>query len=331
VFCLGESGFFLNPELTKDIGSIGRTREKGANIGEAMKFESILFHTRLREAAFESLQSVLTLKPAGLRRIVLVYVIRREEVAFVPYAGFDKREAERQRSQAEERFARWAEVVARSGIDCRWRVELGETNPILIDIAEKEAVDLIVTGRKSRTGFDRVYVGSHILDMVRRSPVPLLMAKYAAPYTLEDGQVATRINDRPFVRPLLATDWSAPSRRGLEAVIAMGPAVEKALVAHVMGRNVTRNADAAAIEALENESRKRLDDARGRLTEAGISAEAIFGTGHAAAEIVRLARSHDASTIVMGRTGKDWFEEYWLGGVSHRVAETSERPVLVIP
>jgi nucleotide-binding universal stress UspA family protein len=296
-----------------------------------MKFESILFHTRLREAAFESLQAVLTLKPAGLRRIVLVYVIRREDVAFVPYAGFDKKETERQRSAAEERFAHWADVVAEAGVECRWRIELGETNPILIDIAAEEAVDLIVTGRKSRTGFDRVYVGSHILDMVRRSPVPLLMAKYAAPYTREDGQVATRINDRPFVRPMLATDWSPPSQRGLEAVIAMGPAVEKALVVHVVGRNVTRNAGPAAIEALESESRRRLDQACARLAEAGIQAEALLSSGHAAAEIVRLARAHEASAIVMGRTGKDWLEEYWLGGVSHRVAETAERPVLVIP
>jgi nucleotide-binding universal stress UspA family protein len=102
-------------------------------------------------------------------------------------------------------------------------------------------------------------------------------------------------------------------------------------VAHVVGRNVTRNADAAAIEALEAESRKRLDRACARLAEAGIRNEALLATGHAAAEIVRLARHHDASAIVLGRTGKDWFEEYWLGGVSHRVAESSERPVLVIP
>jgi nucleotide-binding universal stress UspA family protein len=35
--------------------------------------------------------------------------------------------------------------------------------------------------------------------------------------------------------------------------------------------------------------------------------------------------------IVMGRTGKDWFKEYWLGGVSHKVAELSELPVMLIP
>ncbi len=295
-----------------------------------MKFETVLFHTRLREAAFESFQSVFALKPAGLRRIVMVYVIRREEVAFVPFSGFSREEADRQRSVAEERFAHWAKEAG-AEVECRWHIEIGEINPTLIEIATREAVDLIVTGRKSRTAFDRVYVGTHILDLVRRSPVPLLMAKYVAPYQLEDGGIATRINDKPFVRPMLATDWSAPSERGLEALIALGPAVEKVLVAHVVGHNVTRNLDPAAIEALRVESRKRLDAACARLQAAGIRAEALLGEGHAAAEIVSMARQNDASAIVMGRTGKDWFQEYWLGGVSHRVAEASERPVLVIP
>jgi nucleotide-binding universal stress UspA family protein len=35
--------------------------------------------------------------------------------------------------------------------------------------------------------------------------------------------------------------------------------------------------------------------------------------------------------IALGRTGKDWLSEYFLGGVSHRVAENSELPVLLVP
>jgi len=49
------------------------------------------------------------------------------------------------------------------------------------------------------------------------------------------------------------------------------------------------------------------------------------------AEILKMSREHKATMIVMGRTGKDWLEEYWLGGVSHRIAELSEVPVLIIP
>jgi nucleotide-binding universal stress UspA family protein len=53
--------------------------------------------------------------------------------------------------------------------------------------------------------------------------------------------------------------------------------------------------------------------------------------GRTVAEIIKMSRDYGATMIVMGRTGKDWFQEYWLGGVAHRVAELSELPVLLIP
>jgi hypothetical protein len=52
-----------------------------------MKFETLLFHTRFRELAFNSLKTVLELKAAGLKKVVLAHVIPREDVEFVPYGG----------------------------------------------------------------------------------------------------------------------------------------------------------------------------------------------------------------------------------------------------
>jgi hypothetical protein len=31
-----------------------------------------------------------------------------------------------------------------------------------------------------------------------------------------------------------------------------------------------------------------------------------------------MSRDFGATMIVLGRTGKDWFHQYWLGGVSHQ-------------
>jgi nucleotide-binding universal stress UspA family protein len=67
------------------------------------------------------------------------------------------------------------------------------------------------------------------------------------------------------------------------------------------------------------------------LKRAGLRAEAYLAIGKTAVEIIRMSREYNATMIVMGRTGKDWFQEYWLGGVSHRVAENSELPVLLVP
>ncbi len=296
-----------------------------------MIFESALFHTRFRDEALDSLKALLPLAAAGLRRVVMVYVIPREEVAFTPFGGYQKDEEERLRRMAEETFRQWSAVLVEAGIEAVWQVPVGEVNPTLLQIAAAEKIDLIVTGRKSRTSFEKIYVGSHVLDLVRRTPVPLLMAKYRAPYRIEDGTVQTRTNARIFARPMLATDWSEPSQRGLEAILALRPLVESALVGHIIGRRRIADFDAAAVATLEARCREHLEADCRRLHSAGIPAEPHLESGPTAAQIIRCARDREASLIVMGRTGKDWFEEYWLGGVSHRVAEMAERPVLVIP
>ena len=53
--------------------------------------------------------------------------------------------------------------------------------------------------------------------------------------------------------------------------------------------------------------------------------------GRTVEEIIKISRDYGATMIIVGRTGKDWFHEYWLGGVSYQIAELSELPVLLIP
>ena len=107
--------------------------------------------------------------------------------------------------------------------------------------------------------------------------------------------------------------------------------VKTVLVAHVIRQRLLQRADMAEVARLERESRSRLADYQNQLTEAGLKVETHLAQGRTVAEILTLSRKQCASMIVMGRSGKDWFEEYWLGGVTHRVAERSELPVMVVP
>lgn len=295
-----------------------------------MKIEKILFHTRFRDLAFNALEALLELKKAGLKEIVLTYVIPREEVAFVPYGGYLKDEEERLDEIARMRFEQWQETIAGKGIKSKVRIETGTVIAELLDIAEEENVDLIVTGRKKRNAFEKVYVGSHVLDILRRSRIPVLMGKYMVQYEWA-GEVLTRVNDRIFDLPLLATDWSEPSENALEMIAALKGLTSKVIVVHNIDEKLSKGRDTAALKELEDESKKRLDEYCRRLEQAGLRAEDYLSIGKTAGEIIRLSREHKATLIVMGRTGKDWFQEYWLGGVSHRVAEISELPVLLVP
>jgi len=295
-----------------------------------MKIEKVLFNTRFRELAFSALEAILELKKAGLKEIVLTYIIPREEVAFVPYGGYLKDEEERLKETASLRFDQWRETIEEQGIQTRIRIETGMRNAKLLQIAEEENVDLIVTGRKKRTIFEKVYVAEHILDLLRRSQTPILMEKYMVQFEW-NGEVLTRINDHIFRRPLLATDWSTPSENALEFLSGFKGLAEKVIVVHVIGAKLSKGLTKAALKRLETESKKRLDAYCRRLNEIGLEATSDLSIGKTAAEVIRLSRERRATMIAMGRTGKDWFKEYWLGGVSHRVAEHSELPVLLVP
>ena len=103
------------------------------------------------------------------------------------------------------------------------------------------------------------------------------------------------------------------------------------MVAHIIGTKISTGLDNSALKKLEDESEKRLKTYCQMISDAGMKAKSILSAGKTVPEIIRVSRERGATMIAMGRTGKDWFQEYWLGGVSHRIAELSELPVLLVP
>ena len=173
-------------------------------------------------------------------------------------------------------------------------------------------------------------MGSHILDILRRSDIPVLMSKYMVQYEWE-GEELSRVNDRPFQHPMLATDWSHPSANALQHLFALKGLSEKILIVHNIGSKISKGLEKEALAALEKKSKDRLATYCSKLKQQELATEYHLSMGKTVPEILRLSRDHNASMIVMGKTGKDWFQEYWLGGVSHRLAELSELPVLLVP
>ena len=295
-----------------------------------MTFETMLFHTRFRELAFNSLKGLLELKAVGLKKVVLAHVIPREDVAFVPYGGTLKEDEKRMREEARLKFDDWIQTIGDPQLEFVQRIEVGAPNAVILDMAKEAKADLIVVGRKKRTALEMVYVGTHVLDILRRSTIPVLMSKYMVKYEWQ-GESLMRTNEQIWKRPLLASDWSEPSRRGLDATLALKGLVEKIIVTHVLGARRIKNLEPPAVKRLEEESVKRLQSYCREIDGAGIPSEYHLAMGRTVEEIIKMSRDFGATMIVMGRTGKDWFQEYWLGGVSHQIAELSELPVLLIP
>lgn len=295
-----------------------------------MKIEKILYPTRFVELDLNALESLFILKEVGLKEVILFYVIPRDEVGFVPYGGYLKEEENRIREEARIRFEDWQKTLSANGIGSKIIIEVGEPVANILRIAEKEKVNLIVVGRKKRTGAERPFFGSRTLQIITRSKIPTLVSKYMVQFEW-DGEIVTRLNDDIFRRPLLATDWSAYSERALETLTSFNGIIEKAFVCHVICVKISKGLDKSELYRIERESKERLEDYCKRLKAFGIEAEPHLGAGRTPLEIIRLSRDLQASMIIMGTTGKDFLHELWLGSVSHRVVELSELPTLLVP
>ncbi len=294
-----------------------------------MIFKKILFHTHFRELALNSLKSMMALKAVGLESIVLTHIIPRDDVSFVPYGGYLKETEQQLNADARIRFEDWQTILAESGIESSIRIEVGAPNAEILSIAEQENVDLIIVGRKKRTLLEKVYVGAHIMDILRRSKVPVLVSKYMVQFEWQ-GEQLSRTNDQIFKRPLLATDWSQPSENALHSMDAFKGLADEVHVVHVIDAKLSKGMDSEQRHRLETESKKRLKKYCRQIEQLGMRAKFHLSSGKTVPELIRLSRDHQASLIVMGKTGKDWFQEYWLGGVSHQIAELSELPVLLL-
>lgn len=295
-----------------------------------MKIEKILFPTKFRELSFNSLESLFVLKDAGLKEVVLCYIIPRDEVGFVPFGGYLKDEEERLRAEARVRFEDWQKAIAERGIASKIIIEVGDPVPKILRVAEEEKVDLIIVGKKKGTFIENSFLGTNTLKIITRSSIPTLASKYMVEFE-RDGEHMTCVNREKFVRPLLPTDWSESSERALELLISLSKIVEKAFVCHVIDSKELKSAGKEEFGRIEDDNKRKLRQYCAMLQQSGIAAEYHLGAGETSEEILRISRQVEAPIIIMGTTGKSRLHEIFLGSSSHKIAQISELPTLLVP
>jgi nucleotide-binding universal stress UspA family protein len=296
-----------------------------------VNLKKILFATKFSALTLDAIKSLLDLKQAGMEEIILTHIIPRDEVAFVPFGGYLKDEEERLREEARIRFEDWQDDIGKAGVSAKVFIEVGDPVPEIMKIAEAEKVDLIVSGRTERTSLEQIWVGSHTLELLRRSAsIPVFVSKFMVSCEI-NGECVRRLNEHPFHRPLFATDWSPPSERALQFILALRSAVQKVDVAHVIALKASREHGTSEWKPIEAEGRDRLDQYCDILRKAGIEAEPHLVAGHAASEILRLGRELNSTMTVLGTTGKDRVHAFFLGSLSQHIAETSDVPTLLVP
>jgi nucleotide-binding universal stress UspA family protein len=288
-----------------------------------MEIKKMLFVTRFDKLRFDALQSLMDLKKAALNHVVFLNVIERDKVAMRRGKGYEKGAELRLREKANIRFIDWAETLYEQGMEVGVYIVVGSLAGQVIKAAENESVDLIVLSPEKKGRLEQLYSGSDVTEIVHRAATPVLVYKYLS----SKGPLA----EKPFEKPLLATNWSNASRRAIDYLKSLKNVVREVDVVHVAREKDLKGTSAMAIQKTRKESRKKLDDLCDDLEARGITAKPHVYIGDTVAEIDKAARECQSSMIIAGSPRKNMWTDRWGTSISKGLAEETIFPVLLIP
>jgi nucleotide-binding universal stress UspA family protein len=96
------------------------------------------------------------------------------------------------------------------GIDAELVGRIGPPGEVVAHVAHERGAELIIVGTHGATGISRFLLGSVATAVVRHAPCDVLVCRGTS-------------GPSPFLRPLVATDFSATATRALRGAIALSP------------------------------------------------------------------------------------------------------------
>lgn len=193
------------------------------------------------------------------------------------------------------------------GIFCHTILRQGEEPYQLItDEAAEKNVDMIVIGRRGRSGLMKVLMGSVAAKVIGHAPCKVLVVPRAA-----------RIECRNI---LVATDGSAHS---------IAAAAEAIGIAKRCGSNILAVSTVHAEEEFE-EAKTNVGNVVEMAQKEGIPVEALTPAGRSHDVIVEIAGGRGIDLIVMGTYGKTGLKRLLMGSSTEKVIGQANCAVLVV-
>jgi nucleotide-binding universal stress UspA family protein len=230
------------------------------------------------------------------------------------------------RQSAVEELARLVESVTGPKPNVQPRIEDGPAAPTILEIAAREAVDLLVVGTHGRTGLPRIVLGSVADRLVRQATCPVLIAR-SAPDASPRGRIA---------RICFAADFSPSAEAAWRWVVTLATAAGAEVdLVHVLFEPVAApHMPPEAVEQMAQLLRDQgLAAAEGFLERSSLPRErvhVVLPTGAPGTQIVRRAQERQADLIVLGTHGWSGLVRWMLGSVAHHVIQTAPCPVLTV-
>jgi nucleotide-binding universal stress UspA family protein len=176
----------------------------------------------------------------------------------------------------------------------------------IVDEATKNAVDMIVIGRRGYKGVAKALMGEVAAKVITHAPCKVLVVPKAA--QLEYKNI------------LVATDGLTQAK----AAVAEAIAIAKRCGSHLIALSAMRD------ESERKEANQFAGEAADLAKKEGVSAEAVTPAGRSFNAIVETAGGRAVDLIVMGTYGKTGVKKFLMGSATEKVIESAGCGVLVV-
>lgn len=245
--------------------------------------------------------------------------------------------SERDASDQRDALSRMADdIEARGGARPRIEVLRGRPENLILEVAEREGVDLIVLAPHARAGLDALRHRNVTTRLITRTTIPLLVAPEhadAAWYAADLLNAATSL-------VIVPVDGSALSERAITVGQRIAEMWRRPLLLlraiepfslYGAGPETTR-----LERRMHDEDTQRTHTAMGSLRarvarQTSVSVEAMVKSGGAERVIAQAAGSYPGSLIVMSTHGRGAAQRALLGSVALGVLRSVHEPVLILP
>jgi nucleotide-binding universal stress UspA family protein len=199
------------------------------------------------------------------------------------------------------------EKALKEGADCEIIVHEGEDPyQYIVDEAAKKQVEMIIMGRRGRTGLKRLMMGSVTAKVIGHAPCKVLVVPKAATIT--------------YKNILIATDGSKYSESAYREAISIAKRTGSNLIVLSVA---TKNAN------LPN-AKKSVEKIRRDAEKEKIKVETLTPKGMPYKVIVDTAERKNADLIVVGSHGRTGLEKLLMGSVTERVIGHTGCAVMVV-
>lgn len=291
-------------------------------------FARVLFPTDFSAYADSVLACLPDLKPAGLREVVLLSVIRNSDVPMPETVNRESLGYWRWSLDEKLNVAKMA--LEGKGLQAQTCVVYGNPAEQIVRVAVDEGVELIVMGAQGATAAQELLVGSTAYEVIRHAITPVLLQKFEV--VRELGHVKCRqVCEHVFERVLHPTDFSDCAEAAFQVVKHMKAAgAQEVILLHVQDERAMKHRSPEQLAEFDRRDTERLEILCKSLCMFGLQARPILRHGIPFKEALVVADEMDVSLIMLGSQGRSAVKEMLAGSTFENVARLSRQPVLVV-